>query len=451
MLTDQEIHALFADVSESDSHKKDKPKPKRKEEQKSRPNKKKAKITFDPDIFLDDTKEQNETDDMINSPLNFFTNNDKSTFPPEFSNLVGRITFYLNSQIRYLMDDFINELILMVDTTPKEREMIDDFLNDVCDSIKNSFDFYEDESDKYSTLFTPESFDTYADRFYQTFIKCEEYLQHSYNTQRIKSLRKDVNNSYSKIKKDFKDYPELLETEINELWTSYNNYDNFLNTRKIQEKSQKNREILLNCKRIEQRILYDLYSKQIEFIKDEQAKYSQFLEINEFNKSITMDTLSEIISSLKENIANEKRNSSEELYKRGKIIQKLKNDLKIRREQYHFLQQNQMSIAFSSIKDDVSNSRFQNSFMNQNNSLLSMNNNNSYHHRNDSSFLHSQGIQSPKKHTKSRNSDDSFSKIQKTFNSLMKESNKNLENTSDFIESIEDEKMARLMRRSYYG
>ena len=56
-----------------------------------------------------------------------------------------------------------------------------------------------------------------------------------------------------------------------------------------------------------------------------------------------------------------------------------------------------------------------------------------------------------KSHINSKNSNDSFSKIQKTFNSLLKEQNKNLENTSDFIESLKDEKMVRMMRRSSYG
>lgn len=443
MLTDREIQALFADNSESDSPKKSSPKSKLKTDKKTRPPKKKAKITFDPDIFLDDAiKEQNEPDIMTDSPLDFFSKNENTSIPPEFSNLIGRITFYLNSQLRYLMDDFANELILLVDTSPKEREMVDNFLNEVCESIKNSFYLYEDDSNNISTFFTPDSFDVYSDRFYQIFLKCEEYSKISYDTLQIKSLRKDVNNSYNRIKKNLQTLPESFEREINELSMSYNNYYNNLNNRQVQERSQKSREISLNCKRIEQKILYDLYSKQIEFIKDEQSKYSQFLEKNEYNSSITADKISDAISSLKENIVFERKSSSEKLYEREKTIQKLKDELKMLRGQYQYLQQNQISVAFSSIKDESNNSQFQSTFIN--NSALPMNNSSISMQQDHPDSVHKSRINS-------KNSNDSFSKIQKTFNSLLKEQNKNLENTSDFIESLKDEKMVRMMRRSYYG
>ena len=410
MITDREIQALFADDFESDSQKKKNDKPKAKSNSKSRSTKKKAKISFDPDIFLDGiTKEPNETEDTVNTPLDFFSKNDSPSMPPEFSNLIGRITF------------------------------------------KNLFCLYDD-SNNFSHFFTPESFDIYADRFNQVFLECNEYSKISYDTLQIKSLRKKINNLYTKIKKDFQAYPELLQSEINELAMSQNNYNNLLNTRKVQERSQKNRELSLNCKKIEQKILYNHYSKKIEFIKDSHAKYSQYLEINEFNKSITMDKISDAISSLKEKIIESKKNSSDALYNQEKIIQKLKDELKMLRDKSHIMQQNQMCIAFSCIKDEGNNKHLQNSFMNQNNSMIPTNNQDSFYYNNDSALIQqSQRISSPQKRNKSKNQQDSFTKIQKSFNSLLKEQNRNLENTSDFIKSVEDDKITHLMRRSYYA
>ena len=220
----------------------------------------------------------------------------------------------------------------------------------------------------------------------------------------------------------------------------------------MQERSQKNRELSLNCKKIEQKILYNHYSKKIEFIKDSHAKYSQYLEINEFNKSITMDKISDAISSLKEKIIESKKNSSDALYNQEKIIQKLKDELKMLRDKSHIMQQNQMCIAFSCIKDEGNNKHLQNSFMNQNNSMIPTNNQDSFYYNNDSALIQqSQRISSPQKRNKSKNQQDSFTKIQKSFNSLLKEQNRNLENTSDFIKSVEDDKITHLMRRSYYA
>lgn len=452
MLTDKEIQALFADASDSDSHKKKNPKPKISTEKKSRSTKKKAKISFDPDIFLDGvTNESNEKEDTFNTPITFFSKSEEVSFPPELSNLVGRITFYLNSQLHYLMDDLTNELILLVDTTPKEKEIVDIFLNEILDSIKKLFSISDENSYQISNPFTPESFDIYADRFHQSFLEAEKYSQTSYDTIKIKSLRKDINNTYNKIKNDFQEFPHLLQTEINDLTMAYNNYNSILNTRRMQDKSQKNREIALNCKKIEQKIFYDHFSKRIDHVKDEKAKYSQFLEINEVNKLITTDKISDAIFSLKESINNEKQSSSDQLFKQEDGIKKLKNNLKLLRAQYQYQHQNQITIAYSSIQDEGNSQKIPNSFINQRNSLTSMNLDNSNYINQDSSMIQqSANSLSTKSHRKSSNRNDSFSKIQKSFNSLLSEQNRNLENTSDFIKSVKTNELSNLMHRSYY-
>ena len=149
---------------------------------------------------------------------------------------------------------------------------------------------------------------------------------------------------------------------------AYNNYNSILNTRRMQDKSQKNREIALNCKKIEQKIFYDHFSKRIDHVKDEKAKYSQFLEINEVNKLITTDKISDAIFSLKESINNEKQSSSDQLFKQEDGIKKLKNNLKLLRAQYQYQHQNQITIAYSSIQDEGNSQKIPNSFINQRNS-----------------------------------------------------------------------------------
>ncbi|OHT15257.1 hypothetical protein TRFO_14302 [Tritrichomonas foetus] len=463
MLTDRELQALFNDSSDGESPKKKEKKPAPKgKSKKSRPPQRKTKINFDPNIFLDGVNEETDdaieslgiksrTDDLGISP----TKNHVDSICPEFSSLISRVNFYLNSQLRYLMDDFTNELILLVDTTPIENQMIEDFLSDVLEAIQSSIIFADGSSVISATnSFTPNFFDMYAEYFQQSFIDAELFTKNTFETSQIKSLRKDLSGLYNNFKRNITSFPENLQTEIMNLSLAHSNYQSVLYSCDTQEKSQKKREIFLQCKKIEQDITSEVLSRKLQYIKDEKSRFDQFREIDELNLAISADHVNDMIYTTKKSLEKTRQKPKDFCAERIKTLKKMRKELKIMRDKFNVQQQNAFTIGASELtmldqnytlhhsSNQFSNNSTDNTFnftqfTRSNPNMLSPNQTYSTH---DSSKL-AENINQNKKRS------NNYKKIQQSFQSMLEDQKKELMNTTAFLESVQDGNRTNMMKR----
>ena len=433
MITDQELQAIFGDSLDGSPKEKEQKKTSGRSK-KSRAPKRKTKINFDPNIFLDADKNENNNDDNFDIPL-FSNKRDKEEMIPEFSSLSSRINFYFSTQIKYLIQDFTNELIAMVDSTPKENKLINDFLDDVLESIKKTINFSTDQS--ISDAMPRNFFDFYADYFFQCFIEAEFFSQNNYETDKVRALRKNFSEFHSSIKRSLSGIPDLLQAEIADLLLAHSNYQSIRNSNEVQDQSRKKRHIYLECKKIEQQIMHETYSQLITNVKDRRNA------LNGKKISQNDDDISHTISNVRILIDHQKMKIDDFCSEKKENLKELKEKLKLLRIDYESQHNNSLSINTSNY-NDLSNSSI---YPQSNDSYSQMNNSVSYltpYHRGNN--------MAQRNYRMNRNA-NSYNEIQKSFQMIHDEHIKDLANTTAFIENVQEghrENLLQMLHNSMY-
>lgn len=433
MLSDSFVHALFADSPEN-SPKKEKHK------QKTKSKKGRAKIEFDPSIF----DQNNEEPINFNNDYNDFIlpSNNSTMLPIELTNFISNITLYLNCRINYLKDDFMNQLLLLINTSKNEEMIINSFLNDIIPSIKQSIILYDEHSNWISGAFTPNQFDIYSQQYHKIFSEAKEFSKTYFDTSSIKSLRNAINSSYHNIKQDLMPLPQQIQSETLDLSIIYQNYQTIYESYEIHTQSRKKRKIALECKRIEQEILSETNSNQIETLKEEKAQFALIMERSEQNQEITSAKIEDLIQSLKNTIITKYKGSRNQLNEQHDQIRNAKKELKVLRAKLSYLEQAQITVGLSNIS--IEQDQMQ---LNQSNTVFPINGNmNMTYAYGD---VGNQNTNNMKKKAR-----DFYDKVRKGLNALMKEQSRNLENTSAYLKSIQDANRSEIvdrLRNSFYA